>query len=162
MNIAQLISPKLTLIIDKENFNKKKVLEKISQLVSNQDEEVKYQNVLEVLQKREKIGNTGIGDGVAIPHARIQGLEVPVCVLLSLTHPINFSTQEEEVPVDLVFGLLVPETKNDEHLDILASLASNLKHKAYCERLRNAKNSEELYQAAKTMNSSLSGENNAT
>lgn len=149
MNLSQIISPKFTLIIDKATFNKKKVLEKISQLVSNQDEEVKYQNILEALQKREKISNTGIGNGVAIPHARIQDLQNPVCVVLSLTHPINFSTQAEKVPVDLIFGLVVPEKKTDEHLAILADLATKLKNKNYCEKLRHAKNSDELYHVAK-------------
>lgn len=146
MQFNKLIHPELTTYKNGADLNKKKALEVISKLTSQWDEKVKYQDVFEALQKRERIGNTAIGHGVAIPHARISGLKQPLCVILSLDSSINF-VPDENVPVDLIFGLLIPEEKVEKHVEILGLLAEKLKNKSYCDKLRHTQNDEELYRA---------------
>ncbi len=146
MELNTLIHPELT-VYKQTDLNKKKVLELISKLASEWDNDVKYQDILEALQKRERIGHTAIGHGVAIPHARIRGLKQPLCVIISLSNPINFAPKES-APVDLVFGLLVPQKKAEEHVEILGSLAEKLKNESYSKQLRQSQTDEELYRAA--------------
>jgi len=146
MQFNQLIHPELTVHED-ETLNKKKILELISKLTSEWDKDAKYQDILEALQKRERIGHTGIGHGVAIPHARIRGLKDPLCVIISFNNSINFAPKEA-VPVNLVFGLLVPEEKAEKHVEILGSLAEKLRNKSYCDKLRQSQTNEELYRTA--------------
>ena len=146
MEFNQFIHPELTIYKDAPDLNKKKVLEIISKLTREWDSNVKYQDVLEALQKRERIGNTAIGHGIAIPHARIRGLTQPLCVIVSLDSSINFAAKDTAL-VDLIFGLLVPEKKAEQHVAILASLAEKLQNKSYCDKLRHAQNDKELYRA---------------
>ena len=146
IDLNTLLAPELTAYIDSAHFNKKKALEKISQLTNDWDDKIKYPDILEALQQREKIGHTAIGHGVAIPHARIPHLKNSIIVILSLKDSINFSLQETMM-VDLVFGLLVPKNKNDEHLNILSALTEKISSKIYRDSLRHAKNQHELYYA---------------
>ncbi|WP_423063675.1 PTS sugar transporter subunit IIA [Candidiatus Paracoxiella cheracis] len=146
MELNTLIHPELT-VYKQTDLNKKKVLELISKLASEWDNDVKYQDILEALQKRERIGHTAIGHGVAIPHARIRGLKRPLCVIISLNNIINFAPKET-APVDLICGLLVPEEKAEEHVEILGALAEKLKDQSYCDKLRQSQTDEELYRAA--------------
>jgi len=139
--------PELTLCNVSGNLNKKQLLEKISLIVHEVNHDIRYQEILNVLQQRERLGSTAIGHGVAIPHGRVSTLEHPLCVLISLEKAIEFDPSEL-IAVDIVFGLLVPENADEEHLKILATLAEQLKSKSYRERLRGAKTSSELYHAA--------------
>ena len=150
ITLSKLIIPELTVYIETEDFNKKKSLDKISRLASDWDSEVKYQTILEALQKREKIGNTAVGHGIAIPHARIANLRKPLIVILSLANSINFSLHES-IMVKLIVGLLVPKNNTDEHLEILAKLSEKLNDEQYRDLLHQATNSHELYHAAETL-----------
>ena len=84
---------------------KKQVLESISDLVNNADDSIKYQDILEALQKRERLGSTAIGYGVAIPHARVKNIKRALCALITLKAPVDFESAEEvhNQPVDLIF-----------------------------------------------------------
>lgn len=147
INLSKILSLELTVCGSTESRTKKQILEQISRMVHETDHAIKYQEVLGTLQKRERIGTTTIGHGVAIPHGRIPNLEYPVCVLISLEKAIEFDTSDA-VAVDLFFGLLVPQKTDDEHLKILATLATKLKSKDYREKLRAATTNKELYHAA--------------
>lgn len=149
MDIDKILSPKLTCCHIKHSDTKKLVLQSISQLICDTDENVKYTDILESLQKREKLGSTAIGNGVAIPHARVLNLTEPKCALLTLETPIDFdSTEDNDTHVDIIFSLFVPEDAPQAHLEILSTIAQKLKDQHYCESLRNAKTDNELYQAA--------------
>lgn len=146
MKLSDIFSPELSLYCSSGINSKKRVLEKISKLISTQDLEVKYQYILDSLQQRERLGDTGIGHGVAIPHARVEGISAAHCAVLSLKQEVNFSAKEGK-PVDLIFGLIVPESYDETHLQLLSSLTQQLRHEAYRHSLRQATSDEALYQA---------------
>ncbi|MDQ0738600.1 PTS IIA-like nitrogen regulatory protein PtsN [Pseudomonas sp. W4I3] len=125
--------------------SKKKALEEIANLISSQVPELEMQDVFEALIAREKLGSTGFGNGIAIPHCRLKGCETPVSALLHLDHPIDFDAIDG-APVDLLFVLLVPQAATDAHLELLRQIASMLDRKEVREKLRSATSNEALYQ----------------
>lgn len=100
--------------------------------------------VLEKLEERERLGSTGFGRGVAIPHARIPGIQRPVAALLKLRQPIDFASADG-LPVDLVFGLLSPENSGATHLHALASISRLMRDERVHEALSEAPDEEALY-----------------
>jgi PTS system nitrogen regulatory IIA component len=100
--------------------------------------------VLEQLEERERLGSTGFGRGVAIPHARIAGLGRPVAALLKLRHPADFAAADG-MPVDLVFGLLSPENSGATHLHALAAISRLVRDERVHEALSEAPDVEALY-----------------
>ncbi|MCH9770688.1 MAG: PTS sugar transporter subunit IIA [Gammaproteobacteria bacterium] len=125
--------------------NKKQALEQISRIASAADSNVRYQDILDRLLQRERLGSTAIGHGIAIPHAQIEGLYQPICTVLTLSQAINFSGDDEAQAVDLIFGLLIPKDGNAEHLNILAELSEKLQNKNFRQTLREAKTNQELF-----------------
>jgi PTS system nitrogen regulatory IIA component len=100
--------------------------------------------VLEQLEEREKLGSTGFGRGVAIPHARIPGLNRPVAALLKLPQAVDFASADG-MPVDLVFGLLSPENSGATHLHALAAISRLVRDERVHEALSEAPDAEALY-----------------
>jgi nitrogen PTS system EIIA component len=98
------------------------------------------------LLRREKLGSTGTGDGIAIPHARIPGLNKPFGTLVSLEQPIDFDAIDGQ-PVDLLFLLLLPLTSDKEQLRALASVARILRNSELVRNLRRSRDSEGLFRA---------------
>ena len=125
--------------------SKKRVLESISKVIAESTPELDEQDVFESLIAREKLGSTGFGNGIAIPHCRLKGCSAPVSALLHLDAPIDFDAIDG-APVDLLFVLLVPEAATDAHLELLRQIASMLDRKDVREKLRSAESSEALYQ----------------
>ena len=111
----------------------KRVLQGIAELLTKGlGEEAKQKNIYHHLLEREKLGNTGIGNGVAIPHSRYAATKESVVALMTMETPVDYDSPDG-VPVDVVFGLLVPEDAKQEHLNLLAEIArlmSNPRHKA--------------------------------
>ncbi|PZQ43247.1 MAG: PTS fructose transporter subunit IIA, partial [Ectopseudomonas oleovorans] len=103
------------------------------------------QDIFESLIAREKLGSTGFGNGIAIPHCRLAGCSAPISAVLHLETAVDFDAIDG-VPVDLLFVLLVPEAATDAHLDLLRQIASMLDRQDVRERLRQAKSGEDLYQ----------------
>ena len=108
--------------------SKKRALEQIANLIA-----------------REKLGSTGFGNGIAIPHCRLEGCDTPVSALLHLEKPIDFDAIDG-APVDLLFVLLVPQAATDAHLELLRQIASMLDRKDVRDKLRSAPTNEALYQ----------------
>ncbi len=100
--------------------------------------------VLEHLEERERLGSTGFGRGVAIPHARMPGLSRPVAALLKLRHPADFASADG-LPVDLVFGLLSPENSGATHLHALAAISRLMRDERVHEALSEAPDEAVLY-----------------
>ncbi len=102
------------------------------------------EHVLAELQKREELGSTGVGGGVALPHARFHQVDKPIGMLLRLRKPIEFDAVDGE-PVDIVFLLLLPESPDGEQLGALASIARKLRKPEITAALRGARDSAEMY-----------------
>jgi PTS system nitrogen regulatory IIA component len=132
-------------VVNVPGGSKKRVLEQIAQLICQQVPVLKEQTVFEALLAREKLGSTGFGNGIAIPHCRLAGCTSPISALMHLQSPVDFDAIDG-APVDLLFVLLVPEAATDAHLELLRQIASMLDRKDVCERLRAAKSNEALYQ----------------
>ncbi|MDD1013297.1 MULTISPECIES: PTS IIA-like nitrogen regulatory protein PtsN [Pseudomonas] len=125
--------------------SKKRALEQIANLIGKEVPELDTQDVYEALIAREKLGSTGFGNGIAIPHCRLKGCESPVSALLHLEAPIDFDAIDG-APVDLLFVLLVPEAATDAHLELLRQIASMLDREDVRKKLRAATSNDALYQ----------------
>ena len=98
---------------------------------------------------REKLGSTGLGRGVAIPHGRIAALEQPVCAFIRLEDAVEFDATDGQ-PVDLAFALLVPEESTEEHLQLLSQLAEMFSDEEFRAQLRATKDSQAIYNLLST------------
>lgn len=127
--------------------SKKSVLELISKLASSHVTTLEARQVLNTLISREKLGSTAVGHGVALPHARIKGIEKPIGVLVLLNKAIEFDAPDDE-PVDLLFGLLIPEESSEVHLETLSLLAKQFGTANFRTKLRNAHDRTELFNVA--------------
>ncbi|EGQ7641032.1 PTS IIA-like nitrogen regulatory protein PtsN [Vibrio cholerae] len=123
--------------------SKKRALEIISEIAALRTGQ-NATELFECMLSREKMGSTGIGNGIAIPHARMSDSENAVAVLLQCEEPIEFDSIDNR-PVDLLFALLVPEDQCKEHLKTLACMAERLNDKQILKQLRNAASDQELY-----------------
>lgn len=123
--------------------SKKRLFETIARLFADDQAGLEYALVLDQLIAREKLGSTGLGGGIAIPHCRVEQCPQPLASLVTLEEPIAYDAPDEE-PVDLLFVLLVPAEENQEHLDILATIARACSQKDFCTRLRNATDAQAL------------------
>lgn len=123
--------------------SKKRALEIISHLVAEHTGQDATE-LFECMLSREKMGSTGIGNGIAIPHARMSASDHAVAVLLQCESPIEFDAIDNR-PVDLLFALLVPEAQCKEHLKTLSCMAERLNDKHTLKMLRSAQSDQELY-----------------
>ena len=125
--------------------SKKRAREQSANLIAREIPDLEMQDVFEALIAREKLGSTGFGNGIAIPHCRLKGCDKPVSALMHLDAPIDFDAIDG-APVDLLFVLLVPEAATDAHLELLRQIASMLDRKDVRDKLRSASSNEALYQ----------------
>lgn len=130
-----------------EITSKKQVLEHIGHIACRCSEALNYVEVLQALIKRERLGSTALGHGVAVPHARVEHIDTPIVCLITTHTAINFY-EDETVAVDIIFGILAPVNANDQQLGILADIAKRLQHKSYRDGLRQAVSPTELLAAA--------------
>lgn len=100
--------------------------------------------IFDILQEREKLGSTGVGRGIAIPHGKFPGLDGIYGIFVRLDSPINFDSVDNE-PVDLIFLLLAPEAAGADHLKALARVSRLLRNVAMCDKLRTARNAKEIW-----------------
>lgn len=146
MTLEALLSPRLSLC-HLAGSSKKKLLLNIAQAISEQYPELDSDTVFNQLVARERLGSTGIGEGVAIPHCRLPGCERPIGVLCTTSPAVDFDAIDRQ-PVDLLFALLVPEDSDQEHLDTLAEIAALFSDSRVRDKLREATTSDELYALA--------------
>jgi PTS system nitrogen regulatory IIA component len=146
MNIADILSPDRT-SCDAPGVSKKRLLEFIADFFSEHTDFIDANPLYQQLIERERLGSTGIGEGIAVPHCRLSGCPRITGILLKLNNPVDFDAIDGE-PVDLIFALVVPDEQNDEHLQTLSSIAELLQSSDVREQLRNCSNSNTLYQIA--------------
>lgn len=145
MDLTTLLHPDCTRCAV-EVTSKKKALELIGQLAAPRLSNTSAFDVFESLLQRERLGSTGIGIGIAIPHGRVADASKPVAILISLAKAIDFEAIDNQ-PVDIIFALLVPEQQHDQHLHTLAEVAQRLHNKQCTRAMRDANSDMELYQA---------------
>lgn len=145
MTLIDLLSPSRALC-GLEGSSKKRILEITSQIIAEQHPELEADAVFSGLINRERLGSTGIGEGVAVPHCRLSNCRQAAGYLIKLDSAIDFDAIDNK-PVDLLFVLVVPEEACDEHLSTLGSIAENMAREEFRAALRNTNNSDALYQA---------------
>ena len=101
-------------------------------------------SIFEVLLERERLGTTGVGNGIAIPHGKLPGLTRLYGLFARLDHPVDFDSIDEH-PVDLIFLLLAPEAAGADHLKALARVSRLLRDRSRCEKLRGTDHPDALY-----------------
>jgi len=144
MNISDLITLR-QIDGDAQATGKKRALERLSELLSAQDESLSHGQVFSSMISRERLGSTAIGSGVAIPHGRIEGLEKSIGAFVRLREPVDFDSADGG-GVDMLFALLVPSQCAEEHLKALAALARLFSQADFCDHLREAEGNERLYE----------------
>lgn len=141
MDAIFALKPESVAIVDADS--KQAILERLAALFA-QGWNLDSGHVLELLEEREKLGSTGFGRGVAIPHARITGIQRPVAALLRLRHPADFAAADA-LPVELVFGLLSPENSGAGHLHALAAISRMMRDEHLRDALLDAPDAEAIY-----------------
>lgn len=126
--------------------SKKKVLEHISQLANQSIPHIAPIDILTSLLCREKMGSTGIGGGIAIPHGRLAGIDKVLAVLVTTDKGIQFDAIDNK-PVDIFFAILVPEDQAQGHLQTLATIAGKLNNPDVVKAIRSAQHNQALYEA---------------
>ncbi len=145
MDISDLITPDAVMLNLKAGTKKQALQDlarKAAELIGT--DTVSERDVFEVLLERERLGTTGVGAGIAIPHGKLTSLKGLHGLFAKLEKPIDFDSIDEQ-PVDLVFLLLAPETAGADHLKALARVSRLLRDKATCDKLRGATSVDALY-----------------
>lgn len=145
-SIAQILTSERTQL-GASCTSKKRLMQHISQFLADSIQDAEPSEIYERLIAREKLGSTGIGEGIAIPHSRLAECHETIGALFLLDTPIDFDSIDRK-PVDIVFVLLVPEEANEQHLKTLSMLAEQFSQSSFRERLRDARSTSELYEIA--------------
>ena len=126
-------------------LSKKRALEELSNLITLDQTQLNSNEIFDSLISRERLGSTGIGHGIAIPHGRIKNCQQITGALIQLNQGVDFDAMDNQ-PVDIMFALIVPEESTDEHLQVLALLASMFNDENFRQKLRQSQSEDETYQ----------------
>jgi PTS system nitrogen regulatory IIA component len=125
--------------------SKKDSLDILAKSIANGDASLTQTEVFNCLLARERLGSTGLGHGIAIPHGRLKHSNITIAAFLQLKNGINYDAVDEQ-PVDLLFALIVPEKSTDEHLQILSRLAEMFSDKKLVDRIRRKSRPASVYE----------------
>lgn len=142
---------KMSEIIEEENIipdlkakDKNGVLEELAEVISNREPSVNKRDLVRVLVERERLGSTGIGDGVAIPHGKLNGIKHPLISFGRSNKGLDFDSMDGQTAY-LFFLLVAPENSSSVHLQVLAKIAKILKNGTFRKKLMEARTREEIY-----------------
>ncbi|MCY4154524.1 MAG: PTS sugar transporter subunit IIA [Gammaproteobacteria bacterium] len=144
MRISDILTRERVLC-DVNLASKKAALETLANLMAAADNALSGHQAFASLLARERLGGTGLGHGVALPHGRVQNSVTTTAAFLKLKQGVDYDAVDRQ-PVDLMFALLVPEDSTQEHLQILAQLAGRFNQPAFLARLRQQDSATTLYQ----------------
>ena len=144
MDITDLITRE-RIRCDSEVTSKKRVIELLSELLAIGQADLTARPIFDSLIGRERLGSTGLGHGVALPHGRFMQSQQAIGAFIKLKQGVDFDAIDRQ-PVDLVFGLLVPDHYTDEHLKILAYLAEMFSDRSFCQQLRETDSDQALFE----------------
>jgi len=142
MDISDLILPE-SVVANLRVTSKKQALQELAKKaaeLTGQPERALF----EVLMERERLGTTGVGHGIGIPHGKLPELDRLYGLFVRLESPIDFDAIDDQ-PVDLIFVLLAPETAGADHLKALARVSRLFRDRAVCEKLRGTESAEAIY-----------------
>jgi PTS system nitrogen regulatory IIA component len=142
MNISDLLAPEAVLASLKAQ-TKKQLLQELA-VRAHARTQLPEKQIFETLNERERLGTTGVGSGIAIPHGRMAGVASITGVFARLESAIDYEAVDGQ-PVDLIFMLLAPENAGADHLKALARVSRLLRNQPICEKLRSAQSAEALY-----------------
>lgn len=144
LQLTDIIDPE-RVVCGAEMASKKRALEKLSDIIAKGQPDISQPEVFECLLARERLGSTGLGKGIAIPHARLKKGQLTIAAFMKLKKGVDYDAPDSQ-PVDLICALLVPPESTGEHLEILAALSEMFSHPDVREKLRAATTGRELYQ----------------
>ena len=139
MNINHMLSAD-AVIVNFESKSKKHILNKLCELAEKKIK-VNSRNLLETLTKREKLGSTAVGNGIAIPHANVPNINKPYVFVATLLNGLDFNATDDQ-PVDIIFLLVASDNEGSEHLQALALISRLLRNKELTTKLRGCKSTE--------------------
>ncbi|MEO0367893.1 MAG: PTS sugar transporter subunit IIA [Pseudomonadota bacterium] len=146
--LADLLLPEL-IDLNITISSKKKLLEHMAaMLAAHPSHNLKPKEIYHLLLEREKMGNTGIGEGIALPHNRCQGLQDAVLAIVSLDNAIDYDSIDNQ-PVNIAFGLLVPVDANDQHLTLLSKIATLVREPGRKDALLDLRDGQQLIDSIK-------------
>ncbi|KGJ92343.1 PTS IIA-like nitrogen regulatory protein PtsN [Colwellia psychrerythraea] len=143
MQLSEILTTNCT-SCDVAVSSKKRILEKICQLAATHVGDIEQDDLLDSLLDREKMGSTGIGNGIAIPHGRLPNTNKAVAVLITTKHAIDFDAIDNR-DVDIFIALFVPENSCQEHLNTLQSIAKLFSDKKMIKQVRKCTDNQALY-----------------
>ena len=132
-----------SILVDVDVDSKKNLFKFVSNFFTKNDIE-ESSKIIEKLNERERLGSTGVGNGIAIPHSKVSLINKTKVLFLKLKSAVDFSAPDKK-HVDLVFVILAPKNCQSEHLIVLSSISSFVKNKDFVEKLRKLKDSKEIY-----------------
>ena len=144
MNITELVSTD-NIALNVDVASKKKALEYASELLAHSRTDIVPAEIFDCLISRERLGSTGVGKGIAIPHCRLQGNQETLVVMLRLQQGIDFDSIDGK-PVDILFAMVVPEDAGEAHLKALAQLARMFSDESILTQLHDASDAAEICQ----------------
>lgn len=143
ITLQNLLTPDCTLCAV-AGSSKKRILDEICAAAAKKLNNYDHHDLLTSLMAREKMGSTGIGNGLAIPHGRLANISEVIAILVTTQEPVNFDAIDNR-PVDIFVALFVPEDSGQEHLSTLQSIAKTFSDKQISKQVRNCQNAQELY-----------------
>ncbi|HAF55721.1 MAG TPA: PTS IIA-like nitrogen-regulatory protein PtsN [Thauera sp.] len=144
MSLISQLLPLSNVVVDLDASSKKRVFEQAGLLFEN-NQGIARSTVFDSLFTRERLGSTGLGQGIAIPHGRIKGLKDAAGAFLRLAAPVQFDAPDGR-PVSMLFVLLVPEQANETHLQLLSELAQMFSDREFRDALQNAPDAAHIHQ----------------
>ncbi len=143
MHISEILSTD-RICCDTDGSSKKAALETLANLIASGSNNLTQTEVFDSLITRERLGSTGMGHGVAIPHGRLNHDNKTLGAFIRMQKPVDYDAIDRE-PVDILFALLVPKESTDEHLKILSQLAEKFSDTGFLDQLRTEKSEEAIY-----------------
>lgn len=142
MEVSELLTADA--VIEKLNVtSKKQALQELARRASSVTE-LEERAIFDTLLERERLGSTGVGHGIAIPHGKLPGLTRPYGIFARLAKPIDFDAIDDQ-PVDILFALLAPVDAGADHLKALARVSRLFRNQEICEKLRGSDQADALY-----------------
>ena len=143
MKISDILSPN-NIFLNIECNSKKAAIELLAKNLADFNNGISQLDIIDCLTARERLGSTGLGNGIAIPHGRLKDCDRTIASFIQLNNGIDYEAADK-IPVDLIFALIVPEESTNEHLQILAMLAKTLSTSKTVDNLRKSKSSSETF-----------------
>ncbi len=141
-SLADFLAPQ-RIVLDLDTTSRKRLFEHIAEVSCCGLDEVDEDCILKTITERERLGSTGLGHGIAVPHGRIENLGQPVISVVRLRHPIDYDAPDDE-PVWLAVGLLVPAEANETHLRLLSLLVTRFQDDNFVESMKQCHSREQV------------------